>query len=128
MREDIEFSYINDRGDIFKRTHPFEGIIPNLERRFRETQSQSVRDELSKFISTQPCPTCEGSRLNIQSRHVFIKNKNLPQLTELSIADAYNYFSKLKLTGSRGKIAEKIIKEIKERLEFLIDVGLNYLS
>ncbi len=126
--ENIVFSYINDRGDVYKRTHPFEGIIPNMERRYRDTQSQMVRDELTKFISTQPCTQCEGSRLKESARHVFVDSKNLPSLTCLPIGEAHDYFSALNLPGRRGKIAEKIVKEICERLEFLVDVGLNYLT
>jgi excinuclease ABC subunit A len=126
--EDVLFSYVNDRGDIYQRTHPFEGIIHNLDRRFRDTQSQTVRDELGKFISTQSCSTCNGSRLRRSARHVFIKNTNLPSISALSVANAYDYFDKLKLRGKRGQIAEKIVKEIRERLEFLVDVGLNYLT
>lgn len=127
-KEDVQFTYINDRGDTYKKKHPFEGIIPNLERRFRDTQSQSVRDELGKFISTQPCSTCGGSRLKESARHVFIKDKNIADITALPVADALELFKKMKLAGKRGKIAEKIIKEIRERLEFLVDVGLNYLT
>ncbi|NNL56309.1 MAG: excinuclease ABC subunit UvrA, partial [Pseudomonadales bacterium] len=126
--EDIVFSYINDRGDIYQRTHPFEGIIPNMERRFRDTQSQAVRDELGKFISAQDCSACEGSRLRRSARHVFIEDTNLPAIAALPVAGAHEYFASLKLSGKRGEIAEKIVKEISERLEFLVDVGLNYLT
>ncbi|NNM10309.1 MAG: excinuclease ABC subunit UvrA [Pseudomonadales bacterium] len=126
--EEVVFSYINDRGDVYKRTHAFEGIIPNMERRFRDTQSQAVRDELAKFISTQPCSACEGSRLRRSARHVFINGANLSEITALPVAEAHDYFSKLKLPGKRGEIAEKIVKEIGERIEFLVDVGLNYLT
>lgn len=127
-KELVAFAYVNDRGDTFKRTHPFEGIIPNMERRYRDTQSQMVRDELTKFISNQPCPDCEGSRLRRSARHVFIKGANLPAITALPVTEAHAYFSKLSLPGKQGKIAEKIVKEIHERLEFLVDVGLNYLT
>lgn len=127
-KEPVAFAYVNDRGDTFKRTHPFEGIIPNMERRYRDTQSQMVRDELTKFISNQPCPDCEGSRLRRSARHVFIKGANLPAITALPVTEAHAYFSKLSLPGKQGKIAEKIVKEIHERLEFLVDVGLNYLT
>jgi len=126
--EEILFSYVNDRGDIFQRSHSFEGIIPNMERRYRDTQSQSVREDLSRYISTQPCPDCDGSRLCRSARHVFIDDRSLPQLAALPIASAHDYFSRLKLAGKRGKIAEKIVKEIHQRLEFLVDVGLNYLT
>ncbi len=126
--EEICFSYINDRGDVYQRTHAFEGIIPNFERRYRDTESQMVRDELAKYLSTQPCPDCGGSRLRQEARHVFIQKRNLPSLTQLPIGDALDYFSGLKLRGRQGKIAEKILKEIRERLQFLVDVGLNYLT
>lgn len=126
--ENINFTYVNDRGDTFERNHPFEGIIPNLERRYLETQSQSVRDEMTKFISSQPCSTCQGSRLNLNARNVFIKKNNLSDITELPTSEALEYFSKLNLPGKKGKIAKKIIKEIHQRLEFLVDVGLNYLT
>ena len=124
----IDFRYVNDRGDVFKRTHTFEGIIPNMERRYRETQSQMVRDELTKFISNQVCPSCSGSRLRRSARHVFVGGKNLPSITSMPVARAHDYFNRLSLPGKRGKIADKIIKEIHQRLEFLVDVGLNYLT
>lgn len=127
-KEDIVFSYINDRGDIYQRTHAFEGIIPNMERRFRDTQSQTVRDELIKFVSTQPCTSCEGSRLRRSARNVLIDDMNISSITAMPVAQAHSYFSKLKLPGKRGEIAEKILKEIHQRLEFLVDVGLNYLT
>jgi excinuclease ABC subunit A len=127
-KEEVAFSYVNDRGDTFKRTHAFEGIIPNMERRYRDTQSQMVRDELTKFISNQSCPACNGSRLRRSARHVFIKGNNLPSIAALPVTEAHDYFSKLTLPGKRGKIAEKIVKEIHQRLEFLVDVGLNYLT
>ena len=127
-KEEVAFSYVNDRGDIFKRTHAFEGIIPNMERRYRDTQSQMVREDLTKFISNQCCPACDGSRLRRSARHVFVDGANLPQITALPVTAAYEYFSKLTLPGKRGKIAEKIVKEIHQRLEFLVDVGLNYLT
>lgn len=126
--EEVVFSYVNDRGDVFKRTHAFEGIIPNMERRYRETQSQMVRDELTKFISNQVCPSCSGSRLRRSARHVFVDGKNLPSITAMPVATAHDYFNRLSLPGKRGKIADKIIKEIHQRLEFLVDVGLNYLT
>ena len=126
--EEVTFAYINDRGDIYQRTHPFEGILPNMERRFRDTQSQTIRDELAKFISTQRCSTCDGSRLRRSARHVFIDGTNLPDVASLPVAGAFDYFSTLKLQGKRGEIADKIVKEISQRLEFLVDVGLNYLT
>ncbi|WP_419237110.1 excinuclease ABC subunit UvrA [Photobacterium leiognathi subsp. mandapamensis] len=125
---DIEFKYINDRGDITVRRHPFEGILNNMERRYRETESNSVREELAKFVSTKPCSSCHGSRLRQEARHVFIGETNLPQICEMSISGAHQFFDELALTGQRAQIAEKILKEINERLSFLINVGLNYLS
>ncbi|MEM0912430.1 MAG: excinuclease ABC subunit UvrA [Pseudomonadota bacterium] len=124
----IKFRYINDRGDIMERKHPFEGIIPNMERRFRETESNTVREELSKYQTQQPCPTCGGTRLRLEARHVFINNVNLPDITRKSISDALNFLQALELSGQRAAIAEKILKEINDRLQFLVNVGLNYLS
>lgn len=126
--ENIKFSYVNDRGDIYERTHPFEGILNNLERRFRDTQSQSVRDELAKFISTQPCDSCGGSRLRESARNVLINENNISDIVSLPVEACFEHFNKLKLKGKRGQIASKIVKEIKDRLEFLVDVGLNYLT
>ena len=124
----MPFRYLNDRGDIVKREHPFEGIVPNLERRYRETESQSVREELAKYLSTQPCPDCSGTRLRREARHVFIDGRNLPGITTLPVGDASAYFEQLSLPGSRGEIAEKILKEIRARLQFLVNVGLDYLA
>ncbi len=126
--ETIEFTYRNERGLRFTRSHPFEGILHNMERRYRETDSSAVRDELAKYMITQPCPDCEGTRLNLASRNVFINNTNLPQISSLPISDALAFFEQLKLTGHKGQIAEKIVQEIGERLRFLANVGLNYLS
>jgi len=126
--EEIEFNYINDRGDIYKRTHAFEGIIPNFERRFKETESNMVREELSKYLSVHSCSTCNGSRLNSDARHVFIHDHTLPDLTCLPVGQAKQYFDDLCFEGARAEIADKILKEIRERLSFLVDVGLNYLS
>lgn len=127
-KEEIEFHYVNDRGFTVTRTHSFEGIIPNMERRYRDTESQSVREELAKYLSTQDCPSCEGSRLRRDARHVFIEQRNLPSITKLPVGEAKAYFDTLKLTGRRGEIAEKILKELQSRLGFLVDVGLNYLT
>jgi excinuclease ABC subunit A len=127
-KEEVNFSYVNDRGDIFQRTHRFEGVIPNMERRYRETESDMVREDLAKFMSTQACPECDGTRLKREARHVFIKNRNLPSITEMPIEEALNYFNKLKLKGRQGKIAEKILKELQNRFTFLADVGLTYLT
>ncbi|AEB60295.1 excinuclease ABC subunit UvrA [Ectopseudomonas mendocina] len=126
--QSVDFKYLNDRGDIVKRSHPFEGIIPNLERRYRETESASVREELAKFLSTQPCPDCRGTRLRREARHVWVGEKTLPAVTGLPVGDACDYFGELHLTGRRGEIAEKILKEIRERLQFLVNVGLDYLT
>ncbi|TLX55139.1 excinuclease ABC subunit UvrA [Stutzerimonas nosocomialis] len=127
-RESIEFRYLNDRGDIVRRSHPFEGIVPNLERRYRETESNTVREELAKYLSTQPCPECRGTRLRREARHVWVGDKTLPAVTGLPVGDACEYFGGLHLSGRRGEIADKILKEIRERLEFLVNVGLDYLT
>jgi excinuclease ABC subunit A len=126
--DEICFNYVNDRGDIYQRTHAFEGVIPNFERRYRDTESQMVRDELSKYLSSQSCPDCQGTRLREEARYVFIKERNLPSITKMPVGRALGYFETLKLKGKQGKIAEKILKEIRERLQFLVDVGLNYLT
>lgn len=127
-RQRIDFSYVNDRGDIIKRTHRFEGVLPNMARRFRETESSMVRENLQKFMRVTHCPSCAGTRLREESRHVFVGKSNLPNITEQSIADTLEHFNKLKLKGQRATIADKILKEIKARLQFLVDVGLNYLT
>ena len=127
-RQRIDFSYVNDRGDIIKRTHRFEGVLPNMARRFRETESSMVRENLQKFMRVTHCPSCAGTRLREESRHVFVGKSNLPNITEQSIAATLAHFNKLKLKGQRATIADKILKEIKARLQFLVDVGLNYLT
>ncbi|OOG61522.1 excinuclease ABC subunit A [Rhodanobacter sp. B04] len=127
-KDKIAFRYITERGGKVTREHAFEGILPNLERRYKETESPAVREELAKYISDQPCPTCEGQRLNRSARNVFVADHALPSLTHRSIDDALAFFDTLKLTGWRGEIAVKIVKEIRERLSFLNDVGLNYLT
>ncbi len=124
----IEFTYSNDRGDVMQRNHRFEGVIPNMQRRYHETESMAVREELQKYMTKQSCPTCDGSRLKEEARFVLIKKRNLPSLTKLPIDEAFEFFNKMKLPGKRGKIAEKILKEICDRLEFLVNVGLEYLS
>lgn len=124
----IDFKYLNDRGDIVKRSHPFEGIIPNLERRYRETESNSVREELAKHLANQPCPACMGTRLRSEARHVWVGKKTLPAVAAMPVGDAATYFAKLSLPGRRGEIAGKILKEIRERLAFLVNVGLDYLT
>ena len=126
--EAIPFRYLNDRGDIISKSHPFEGVLNNLERRYRETESEMVREDLAKYLNMQPCPSCNGSRLRKEARHVFIDERTLPQLTQLPIGAAKAYFEQLVLEGKQGEIAEKILKEIRERLSFLVNVGLDYLS
>jgi excinuclease ABC subunit A len=126
--ESIEFSYHNERGHSVKKSHPFEGIIPNMQRRYRETESNAVREELARYISNQSCPDCGGTRLNQAARHVFIADQTLPQISQLPIGSAKAFFAQLKLTGKQGKIAEKILKEIDQRLHFLVNVGLDYLT
>ncbi len=127
-RENVDFRYLNDRGDIVKRSHPFEGILPNLERRYRETESATVREELAKFLSTQPCPDCHGTRLRREARHVWVGDRTLPAITAMPVGEACEYAAGLSLTGRRGEIAAKILKEIRDHLQFLVNVGLDYLT
>ncbi|MCP5148346.1 MAG: excinuclease ABC subunit UvrA [Pseudomonadales bacterium] len=127
-KQEVAFAYVNDRGDVIKRTHPFEGIIPNMERRYRDTDSQSVREELARFLSTHPCPDCEGTRLRRDARHVFVDERNLPAITSMPVGEAELYFEQLQLAGRKGEIANKILKELRARYRFLVDVGLNYLT
>ena len=124
----VDFSFVNERGDNFTRSHAFEGILPNMERRYRETDSNTVREEFSKYLSSQHCPDCQGTRLRRDARHVFIDKHALPEITAMTIAGAAAYFNSLKFRGKKASIAEKILKEIDDRLRFLIDVGLNYLT
>jgi len=126
--EDIVFRYVNSRGQIMEKAHPFEGILPNLERRYRETESQSMREELARNLSTKPCRECHGSRLRRSARHVFIQEQNLPDITRMPVGDAHHYFGELTLPGRKGEIADKILKEVRERLQFLVNVGLEYLT
>jgi len=126
--ETIEFTYFSDRGRSVSKNHAFEGILHNMKRRFRETESNAVRDELTRYISSQHCPDCEGTRLNSGARNVFVADHNLPQITHMAIETSLDFFTHLKLPGKQGKIAEKILKEITDRLRFLVNVGLNYLS
>jgi len=126
--EEIAFKYLNDRGDIVQRKHPFEGVVPNLERRYRDTESNSVREELGKYLSTQACPDCQGSRLCSSARHVWVGDKTLPEITRMPVGDAHAYYHQLTLPGRRGEIADKILKEICARLQFLVNVGLDYLT
>lgn len=127
-RTEIEFNYINDRGDIRVKRHPFEGILNTLERRYRDTESNAVREDLAKYISTKTCSSCDGSRLRLEARNVFIGDTTLPEIVELSIADALEFFSALQLAGQKAQIADKVMKEINDRLQFLVNVGLNYLN
>jgi excinuclease ABC subunit A len=126
--EKIEFNYVTGHGVSINRTHRFEGILPNLERRYRETDSGMVREELAKFLSTQPCPDCHGTRLNAAARNVFVTDRSLPEITGMSVGQALRFFESLNLEGWRGEIATKIVKEIGSRVRFLADVGLEYLS
>jgi len=125
--EIIEFTYFGERGTQ-KRRHPFAGVIPNLEKRFKETDARIVREELSKYISQKPCPECHGQRLNRQARHVFVADINLPTVTAWPILSCLKFFDELSLGGHKGKIAEKIVKEVHQRLQFLVNVGLDYLT
>jgi excinuclease ABC subunit A len=125
---EVDFRFMNERGDSTVRRHAFEGILPNMERRYRETDSTMVREELAKYLSSHACPDCHGTRLCSDARHVYINGTNLPAITELTISAAAEYFATLQLDGNRATIADKILKELQQRLQFLIDVGLNYLT
>ncbi len=127
-REQIQFKYLNEKGTRFDRAHNFEGIIPNLERRYRETDSPMVREELAKYQNNKPCPECQGARLRQEARHVFVGGKTITEVSRLSLIDCRDFFNLLQLTGHRAQVAEKIVKEITARLSFLINVGLDYLS
>ncbi len=126
--EPITFTYFNERGGSIVKTQPFEGIIPNMERRYRETESTAVREELAKYLNQQPCPECQGSRLNRSARHVFVGEHSLPAITSLPVGSAYELFLNLRLPGKAGEIAAPILKEITLRLRFLVNVGLDYLT
>ncbi len=125
---EIEFRYHGDRSETKVRKHPFEGILPNMERRYRETDSNVVREELAKYLNNQTCPDCLGARLSQASRHVFVAERNLPEITALPVDRAQAFFAQLDIAGHRGEIAAKIVKEISQRLDFLVNVGLDYLS
>jgi excinuclease ABC subunit A len=127
-KEKVEFFYENTRGLEIKKLHRFEGVLPNLERRYLETESNAVREELTKFLNSQACPDCHGTRLNTAARHVFVCERSLPEITNLSIGHAREFFDNMKIDGWRATIADKIVKEIGDRLRFLSDVGLDYLS
>jgi excinuclease ABC subunit A len=127
-KDKIEFFYENTRGMQIKKLHRFEGVLPNLERRYHETESNAVREELTKFLNSQACPDCNGTRLNRAARHVFICERSLPEITHLSVGHARKFFDSMEIGGWRATIADKIVKEIGDRLSFLSDVGLDYLS
>ncbi len=126
--EVIGFQYLNERHGTVKRRHPFEGIIPNMQRRYRETESNVVREELARYLGTRPCPSCQGTRLNETARHVTVAGRSLPEIASLPVGGSRAFFAGLLLEGQRGEIAGKILKEINQRLDFLINVGLDYLS
>ena len=127
-KDKIDLSYIDERGRSHKRVQPFEGILPHLERRYRETESNYVREDLAQYLSNAACDACDGSRLNEISRNVKILDKTIAQITKMSIGDAEQYYQDVHLEGAKGEIGDKIFKEIRERLHFLVSVGLNYLS
>ncbi|BBG29130.1 excinuclease ABC subunit UvrA [Zymobacter palmae] len=126
--KELSFSYVNERGRRVERVHPFEGVIPNMERRYRDTESSSVREDLARYIAMRPCPECHGSRLRKESRHVYVDGHTLPELSRLPIGDAHALFSNMTLPGRKGEIAARILTEICARLEFLVNVGLDYLT
>jgi len=126
--EAIEFVQFDPRGKTVKKLQPFEGVLNNMKRRYRETESNAVREELSRYLSHQACPDCQGTRLNEAARHVFVDQQRLPDVTGMAIDQSLNFFETLNLPGKRGEIASKIVKEIRERLQFLVNVGLNYLT
>jgi len=126
--ESIRFRYLNERRGTAERRHPFEGIIPNMKRRYHETESSTVREELARYLGNQTCPTCNGARLNIAARHVSVDGRTLPEITALPVGSSQELFEALHLPGRRGEIATKILKEINQRLAFLVNVGLDYLS
>ena len=126
--EEIEFTYFSERGFSRERCEPFEGVLPNMERRYRETDSNVVREELAKYLSQQPCPDCHGTRLNHSARHVYVANMSLPEVSAMAVGRAREFVSTLTLPGRRGEIATKILSEIGARLTFLVNVGLDYLS
>lgn len=126
--EEIDFHYIGGKNKKVVKRHPFEGVINNMERRYRESDSIKIQEELAKYVSSRPCQSCGGSRLREEARNVFIETTNICAIVEKSIGESLEFFDNIKLTGQKAQIAEKILKEIKERLSFLVNVGLNYLS
>ncbi len=126
--DEIKFVYHNDQGSKYTKVQAFEGVISTMQRRYRETESSTVREELSKYMSRQACPDCHATRLNRSARHVYILNKTLPNITAMPVGTAQVFFNQLSLPGQRGEIASKVVKEISQRLDFLVNVGLDYLS
>ena len=126
--EKIAFEYLSEQRGVVKRKHSFEGVIPNMERRYRDTESSTVREELARYQNNKPCPDCKGTRLNEGSRNVFIDKMALPDISRMQVAKARQFFTELVIDGARGEIASKILKEVKARLQFLINVGLDYLT
>ena len=127
-REKVSFLYVGERGNKYQREHPFEGILPNLERRYRETDSAAVREELAKYLAAQPCPECKGTRLRREARNVFVAGKAIYEVSGLPLKLALDFFHEMKLAGAKLAIAEKIVHEIGNRLQFLVNVGLDYLA
>ncbi|MCG8324803.1 MAG: excinuclease ABC subunit UvrA [Thiotrichales bacterium] len=126
--EEISFEYLNERRGSIKRKHPFEGVIPNMQRRYLETESATLREELARYQNNKPCPRCSGTRLNAAATNVYINDINVPKITSMQVGKAQAFFQKLKIPGKRGQIAAKILKEVNERLDFLVNVGLDYLT
>jgi excinuclease ABC subunit A len=126
--DEVEFRYVHGTGRVTKKKHRFEGIIPNLERRYKETDSLPVREELAKYLGSQPCPDCQGTRLNRTARNVFVGSHSLPEIAHLTVGDAKKMFGSLDVAGWRAEVADKIVKEVGDRLRFLVDVGLDYLT
>ena len=127
-RDKVRFLYVGERGNKYQREHPFEGILPNLDRRYRETDSATVREELAKYLASQPCPECKGSRLRREARHVFVAGKAIFEISGLQLKQALQFFQEMRLTGAKLAIAQKIAHEIVNRLQFLVNVGLDYLA
>ncbi len=127
-RDKVRFLYVGERGNKYQREHPFEGILPNLERRYRETDSATVREELAKYLASQVCPECKGSRLRREARHVFVAGKAIFEISGLQLKQALQFFQEMRLTGAKLAIAQKIAHEIVNRLQFLVNVGLDYLA
>ena len=127
-KEEIAFKYLNERGSFFEKRHSFEGILNNLQRRYHETDSTTVREELAKYLNSQTCPSCAGTRLRTEARHVKVGNKNIHEVCEVPLKQALKFFETIELHGQKLAIADKIVKEISSRLKFLTNVGLEYLS